>query len=326
MDMIRNDWTIEEIGTIYHTPLLELIAYAANIHRRYHSYREIELSTLISIKTGGCPEDCAYCAQSARYATHVDEPQEMSKEEIIARAKELKSKGIPRVCLSAAWRQLPPNKFDEILEVIRIIKNMGMKVCLTMGKISADQAKQLAEVGITAYNHNIDTSENFYPKIITTRTFKSRLETIYRLIEAGIPHCCGGIIGLGESEKDRISMIHTLATLPKHPFTIPINALMPIEGTPLEQNKPVSTWELVRVIATVRVVMPTTHIELAAGRIQLNDEAQALCFMAGANAIFVGDKLLTAPNPSENNDIRLLNLLGVKQPYADKMNLKVIDI
>jgi len=310
MSIIRTDWTIEEISQIFHRPLLELVAEAASIHRQFHSYREMELSTLISIKTGGCPEDCAYCAQSARYQTYVDEPREMNRDEIIARAAELKAKGVPRVCLSAAWRQLPPNRFDEILEIIGTLKSMGMKVCLTMGRLSADQAKQLAEAGITAYNHNIDTSERFYPKIISTRTFRSRLDTIHRLIDAGVPHCCGGIIGLGENDEDRISMIHTLATLPKHPFTVPINALMPIDGTPLANNKPVSSWELVRIIATTRIVMPATHIELAAGRIQLNDEAQALCFLAGANAIFVGDKLLTAPNPNESHDIQLLNILG----------------
>lgn len=324
MSVIRNDWSLEEISQIYNKPLLELVAEAATFHRQYHDYRQMELSTLISIKTGGCPEDCAYCAQSARYQTYVDEPQEMSKEEIIARAAELKAKGVPRVCLSAAWRQLPPNRFDEILEIIGILKSMGLKVCLTMGRLSADQARQLAEAGITAYNHNIDTSERYYSKIITTRTFKSRLETIHRLIEAGVPHCCGGIIGLGESEEDRISMLHTLATLPKHPFTVPINALMPIEGTPLANNKPVSSWEIIRIIATTRIVMPATHIELAAGRIQLNDEAQALCFLAGANAIFVGEKLLTAPNPNESRDMQLLNILGVSpSKHEDKVPTKI---
>ncbi|MGC8824818.1 MAG: biotin synthase BioB [Bacteroidales bacterium] len=321
MSTIRNDWTFDEIQEIFHRPLLDLVAEAATVHRQYHNYREMELSTLISIKTGGCPEDCAYCAQSARYQTYVDEPQEMSREQIIARAAELKAKGVPRVCLSAAWRQLPPNRFDEILEIIGILKSMGMKVCLTMGRLTADQAKQLAKAGITAYNHNIDTSERFYSKIITTRTFRSRLDTIHRLIDAGVPHCSGGIIGLGESDEDRISMLHTLATLPKHPYTVPINALMPIEGTPLANNKPVTSWELIRVIATTRIVMPATHIELAAGRIQLSDEAQALCFLAGANAIFVGDRLLTAPNPNESQDMQLLNILGagpVKSPMKEQ--------
>lgn len=306
MDKLRNNWTIDEIKKIYNTPFLKLISLASKIHNEYHDYKKIELTTLISYKTGGCSEDCAYCAQSSKL---IKKSKYLSKEEILEKAKSCKQKGINRVCLSAAWKKIPESKFEEIIDIIQSLKNMGLNVCLTMGQISLNQAQRLAEVGITAYNHNIDTSEDFYPKIFTKRNFTERIQTLKTLIKVGIPHCCGGIIGMGESHLDRIKILHTLATLPVHPYTVPINALIPIKGTPLENYKPVDSYEIIKMIAVARIIMPKSNIELAAGRIYLNNEAQTLCFLAGANAIFVGEKLLTAPNPEEENDFKLLKAL-----------------
>lgn len=306
MDKLRKDWTIDDIKKIYNEPLLKLVSLASKIHSEYHDYKKIELTTLISYKTGGCSEDCAYCAQSSKL---IKDSKYLSKEEILEKANSCKQKGINRVCLSAAWKEIPESKFEEIIDIIESLKNIGLKVCLTMGQISFNQAQRLAKVGITAYNHNIDTSEDYYPKIFKKRNFNERIQTIETLIKAGIPHCCGGIIGMGEGHLDRIKMLHTLATLPVHPFTIPINGLIPIKGTPLEDKTPIESFEIVRMIAVARIIMPKSNIELAAGRIYLNNEAQTLCFLAGANAIFIGEKLLTAPNPEEENDFKLLKSL-----------------
>lgn len=311
MNEIKNNWTLEEVRRIYHTPLLDLVHQAASIHREHHNAQAVKLSTLISIKTGGCVEDCAYCAQSSRYQTHVQKPHFLSKDETIKLAQEALDKGIPRVCLSASWKKIPMTHFTELIDTIDTIKKMGLAVCLTMGSVSTEQAKQLAKVGVTAYNHNIDTSKEHYQNIITTRTFDDRINTINTLIDAGLNHCSGGIIGLGETEDDRISMLHTLATLKKQPYSVPLNTLIPIKGTPLEHNTLVTSWDIIRMIATTRILMPKTHIELAAGRVQLTDEAQALCFMAGANSIFAGDKLLTTDNPAANKDKELLDELGL---------------
>lgn len=306
MDKLRKDWTIDDIKKIYNEPLLKLVSIASKIHSEYHDYKKIELTTLISYKTGGCSEDCAYCAQSSKL---IKDSKYLSKEEILEKANSCKQKGINRVCLSAAWKEIPESKFEEIIDIIESLKNIGLKVCLTMGQISFNQAQRLAKVGITAYNHNIDTSEDYYPKIFKKRNFNERIQTIETLIKAGIPHCCGGIIGMGEGHLDRIKLLHTLATLPVHPFTIPINGLIPIKGTPLEDKTPIESFEIVRMIAVARIIMPKSNIELAAGRIYLNNEAQTLCFLAGANAIFIGEKLLTAPNPEEENDFKLLKSL-----------------
>ena len=313
MTEIRYDWTKEQISEIFHLPLLDLIYKAASVHRKYHDASKMKISQLISIKTGACVEDCSYCAQSSRYNTGVQPHKTLSVQEVLDEAKQSKEKGIERVCLSASWRNVPEGKqFDELLQMISKVKEMGLSVCCTIGMLNKEQAESLAKAGIVAYNHNIDTSDEYYPNIITTRKYTERLETIDRLIDAGIQHCTGGIIGLGESVEDRISMIHKLATMRKHPYTVPLNILVPIKGTPLEKNKILSSWEMMRMIATVRMVMPQSMICLAAGRKQMTEEAQTLCFMAGANSIFVGTKLLTTPNPDIDNDMELLKTLGLE--------------
>ncbi|MFH0867507.1 MAG: biotin synthase BioB [Bacteroidota bacterium] len=311
--MIRNDWTYNEIKKLYHQPLLELVYKAAMVNREYHDPLKMKISMLISVKTGACAEDCSYCAQSSRYKTHVSSQKTLSVDEVMKEAADAKSKGVERVCLSASWREIPEGKaFDDLLKMIAGVKEMGLSVCCTTGMLNKNQSAQLAEAGITAYNHNLDTSDEYYPNIISTRSYQERLDTINCLIDAKVQHCTGGIIGMGESENDRISMIHKLATLRKHPYTVPLNMLVPIEGTPLEKQKPVEVFEMLRMIATVRNVMPESKICLAAGRKQMSDEGQALCFMAGANSIFVGTKLLTTPNPEMESDLNLLNKLGLQ--------------
>lgn len=313
MTAIRYDLTKEDIQTIYDTPLLELIYRAATVHRAYHSAGQIKLNTLISVKTGACVEDCSYCAQSARYHTHVESHELLSVEKVVEIAAKVKAGGVPRVCLSASWKKVPDNKqFDQVIDMVHKLRQMGLEVCCTMGKLTKEQAQKLKESGVTAYNHNIDTSKEFYQNIITTRTFEERLETLDHLVEAGMNYCCGGILGLGESPQDRISMLHTLATRNPHPYTLPLNQLMQVKGTPLEDAEPISSWDMIRLIAVARVIMPATIICLAAGRIEMTDEAQALCFMAGANSIFVGDKLLTTENPSFTHDKQLLETLGLQ--------------
>ena len=313
MQEIRNDWTREQISEIFHSPMLDVVFRAASLHRKYHDASKIKISQLISIKTGACVEDCTYCAQSSRYNTGVEAHKTLSLQEVIEEAKYSKAKGIERVCLSASWRDVPEGKqFNDLLDMISEIQKDGLSVCCTLGMLNEEQASQLHEAAIVAYNHNLDTSDEYYPQIITTRSYKDRLETIDKLIEAGVQHCTGGIIGLGESDDDRIAMIHKLATLKKHPYTVPLNTLVPISGTPLEGRPILSSWEMIRMIATVRVVMPQSMICLAAGRKQMNDEAQTLCFLAGANSIFVGTKLLTTPNPDFDKDMDLLKTLGLE--------------
>jgi biotin synthase len=313
MQEIRNDWTIEQIRDIYHLPLLDLVFKAASVHRKYHDPLKMKISQLISIKTGACVEDCSYCAQSSRYNTGVQAHKTLTVQEVLNEAMQSKEKGIERVCLSASWRNVPEGKqFDELLQMISKVKEMGLSVCCTLGMMNEVQADSLAKAGITAYNHNLDTSDEFYPNIITTRKYNERLETIDRLIDAGVQHCTGGIIGLGESKDDRISMIQKLACMRNHPYTVPLNILVPIKGTPLEDKPILSSWEMIRMIATVRMVMPRSMICLAAGRKQMTDEAQAICFHAGANSIFVGTKLLTTPNPDIDDDMELMKTLGLQ--------------
>jgi biotin synthase len=311
--MIRNNWTIKEIEEIYNLPLMELVYKAASVHREYHDPQKVKVSTLISVKTGACSEDCSYCAQSARYNSGLESHPLMQLEEVLKNANEIKAQGVRRVCLSASWRKIPDNKeFERVLEMIKAVKGKGMGVCCTMGLLDLEQAVKLKEAGVTAFNHNLDTSDAYYDKIITTRTYTDRLETIDNMIEAGLQHCSGGIIGLGESHHDRISMLHTLATLRKHPYTVPFNTLVPIKGTPLENNKLVEVWDMIRIIATARILMPESMICLAAGRKTMTMEGQAICFMAGANAIFVGKKLLTTPNPDFDDDMEMLDVLGLQ--------------
>jgi len=316
---IRNNWTIEEIKSIYNTPLLELVFQAASLHRKYNDTAEVQVCTLLSIKTGGCSEDCAYCPQAARYSTGVDVQALMKKEDVLSYAQKAKEAGSTRFCMGAAWREVRDNRdFDRVLDMVKGVNELGMEVCCTLGMLTENQAEKLAEAGLYAYNHNLDTSKEHYSEIITTRTFDDRLATLENVRKAGVSVCCGGIIGLGETHDDRIKMLHTLATLPQHPESVPINALVPIKGTPLANNEKVDIWDMVRMIATARILMPPTMVRLSAGRTDMSVAEQALCFMAGANSIFAGDKLLTTPNPSFDEDNTMFQLLGLQPRKAFK--------
>lgn len=317
--MIRNNWTREEIAAIYDMPLLELVFKAASVHRTYQDTGEVQVCTLLSIKTGGCPEDCAYCPQAARYNTGLDVQALMKTDEVLAYAQKAKNAGSTRFCMGAAWREVRNNKdFDRVLEMVKGVNSMGMEVCCTMGMLTEEQAIKLQEAGLHAYNHNVDTSEEHYADIITTRTYNDRLQTLGNVRKAGISVCSGGIIGLGETHEDRIGMLYTLSTLPVHPESVPINALVSIKGTPLQNNPKVDSWDMIRMIATARILMPKAMVRLSAGRTEMTIAEQALCFLAGANSIFAGDKLLTTPNPSYDEDSAMFQLLGLKPRQAFK--------
>ena len=310
---LRNNWTKEEISEIYNMPLLELIYEASVVHREYQATGEVQVCTLLSIKTGGCPEDCAYCPQAARYNTGVDVQALMKKEEVLAYAQKAKDAGSTRFCMGAAWREVRDNRdFDRVLEMVKGVNELGMEVCCTMGMITESQAEKLQAAGLYAYNHNVDTSEEHYADIISTRTYNDRLKTLGNVRKAGISVCSGGIIGLGETHEDRIGMLHTLSTLPVHPGSVPINALVRVKGTPLEGNEKVDVWDMIRMIATARIIMPKAMVRLSAGRTEMTVAEQALCFMAGANSIFSGEKLLTTPNPGFDEDNAMFQLLGLK--------------
>ena len=309
---LRNDWTIEEINEIYHQPLLELVFRAAGVHRQYNDTGEVQVCTLLSIKTGGCSEDCAYCPQAARYNTGVNVQALMKKEEVLEYARKAKEAGSTRFCMGAAWREVRDNRdFDKVIDMVKGVNEMGLEVCCTLGMVNEYQAEKLKEAGLYAYNHNLDTSEENYSNIITTRTYDDRLDTIENVRKAGISVCSGGIIGLGETDEDRIGMLHTLSTLVQHPESVPVNALVPVKGTPLENQPLVTVWEMVRMIATARILMPKTMVRLSAGRERMSITDQALCFLAGANSIFTGEKLLTTPNPDFDQDKAMFELLGL---------------
>ncbi|AWW32028.1 biotin synthase BioB [Echinicola strongylocentroti] len=319
MTEIRNNWTREEIKEIFDMPIMELMYKAATVHREFHDPKEVQVCTLLSVKTGGCPEDCAYCPQAARYHTDVKVHKLLEVEEVIQRAADAKSAGSTRFCMGAAWREVRDNRdFDKVLDMVKGVNNMGMEVCCTLGMLSEEQAQKLKDAGLYAYNHNLDTSEEHYNEIITTRNYDDRLGTLDNVRKADISVCSGGIIGLGEDLDDRVGMLHTLATLPSHPESVPVNALVPVEGTPLEKQERVSVWEMVRMIATARIIMPKSMVRLSAGRVRMNTEEQALCFMAGANSIFAGEKLLTTPNPEEDMDKKLFQTLNLKPRKAFK--------
>lgn len=321
---VRNDWSVEEVRAVYESPLLDLVYRAATAHRAYFNAREVQQCTLLSIKTGGCPEDCKYCSQSSKYETEVKAEKLMSTEDVLTEARKAKEAGSTRFCMGAAWRgvsQVGERQFKRVLQMVTEIRKMDMEVCTTLGMLTKEQASALREAGLTAYNHNLDTSREYYPKVITSRVYEDRLETLENVRAAGISICCGGIIGLGEKHSDRISLLHTLATLPEHPESVPVNALVANAGTPLEGMKPVPVFELCRMIASARVIMPRSMVRLSAGRVSLSHAEQALCFMAGANSIFTGDKLLTTPNPEHSTDRNLFENLGLagKEPfYYDK--------
>ena len=326
-DIIRNDWSIDEVAELYNYPLLELVYKAASVHRHYNDTGEVQVCTLLSIKTGGCPEDCAYCPQAARYNTGVNVQPLMQKEEVLQYAAKAKEAGSTRFCMGAAWREVRDNKdFDRVLDMVKGVNEMGMEVCCTLGMLTDEQAKKLADAGLYAYNHNLDTSPEYYGEIIHTRTYDDRLRTLDNVRKAGVTVCCGGIIGLGETHDDRIKMLHTLATMPEHPESVPINALVAIEGTPLASNEKIDVWDMARMIATARILMPKAMVRLSAGRTNMSVAEQALCFMAGANSIFAGDKLLTTPNPSFEEDNAMFSLLGLKPRESFKEEKELVNV
>ncbi|KAF9568564.1 biotin synthase [Agrocybe pediades] len=310
----RHDWKKEEIQKIYETPLLDLVFQAAAVHRQHHDPSKIQLCTLMNIKTGGCTEDCSYCSQSSRYSTPTKASRLVDIEPVLEAARKAKENGSTRFCMGAAWRDLAGRKrgFERILEMVREVRGMGMEVCTTLGMLSPEQARQLKEAGLTAYNHNLDTSREFYPQVITTRSFDERLDTITAVRDAGISVCSGGILGLGESDEDRVGLIYEVANMPEHPESFPVNALVPIPGTPLEGNDRVSVHVLIRTIATARIAMPATIIRLAAGRTTLNETEQAMCFMAGANAVFTGEQMLTTPCSPWDEDKAMMGRWGLE--------------
>lgn len=313
MTKIRHDWTLSEIEQIYTLPLPELFFQAQTIHRLYHRNDAVQGCQLLSIKTGGCPEDCAYCPQSAHYKTGLDRELLLSVDETLAAARNAKESGATRFCMGAAWRSVPDNEnFDRVLEMVRGVRGLGLEACCTLGMLTAEQADKLASAGLTAYNHNLDTSPEFYGEIISTRIYADRLETLKNVRQAGITVCCGGIVGMGEERRDRFGLLQQLANQTPHPESVPVNMLVRVEGTPLADQESLDIFEFVRTIATARIIMPASMVRLSAGRLQMSEEAQALCFLAGANSIFMGDKLLTTPNPETDNDKNLLDKLGMK--------------
>jgi biotin synthase len=319
MKDIRHNWSREELLNLYNTPLLELVFRAATIHRQYHNPQEVQVSSLISVKTGGCAEDCAYCPQAARYHTDIKVHKLMGVEEVRGLAEKAKSGGASRMCLGAAWREVRDNSdFDNVLEMVKTINKMDMEVCCTLGMLTESQAQKLSDAGLYAYNHNLDTSPEFYGEIITTRTYDDRLDTLKNVRKAGMTICSGGIIGMGETIEDRLGMLKTLSGLTPHPESVPINSLVAVEGTPLEDQQPVPVWDVVRMVAVTRIVMPAAAVRLSAGRLTMSAEGQAMCFLAGANSIFAGDKLLTTPNPAFNEDMELFATLGLKPREAFK--------
>jgi biotin synthase len=314
---VRNDWSLTEVAELFQLPFHELLYSAHSVHRRYFDPAEVQISTLMSIKTGGCPEDCGYCSQSVHHSTGLAASALAPVEEVIRTARAARDRGATRFCMGAAYRNPKPSQIGKIAEMIRGVHELGMETCATLGMLNPDQAEILRDAGLDYYNHNLDTSEAYYPQIISTRSYADRLDTLKTVRDAGMKVCCGGIIGLGESEQDRIELLHTLATLAGHPDSVPINQLVQVEGTPLatalqESGQRVDPLAFVRVIAVARILMPASRVRLSAGRTEMSDELQALCFFAGANSIFYGDCLLTTPNPAADRDRNLLDRLGMR--------------
>ena len=324
----KHNWTKEEILEIYNKPLMYLLYEAASVHREHHDANKVQVSTLLSIKTGGCPEDCGYCPQAARYHTDIEGNELMSVNQVKAQALRAKASGSSRVCMGAAWRNVKDGpEFDNVLEMVRTINKLDMEVCCTLGMLTENQAKRLEEAGLYAYNHNLDTSEEYYKEVISTRGYEDRLETLDNVRKTNVTVCSGGIIGMGESAEDRAGMLVALATLNPQPESVPINALVPVEGTPMEEQQKVSIWEMVRMVATTRIVMPETQVRLSAGRTDMSREGQAMCFFAGANSIFAGDKLLTTPNPDVTEDMVMFKELGldVQKPFEKHAQRKTVE-
>lgn len=314
---IKHNWRLEELKDLYNQPLLELILQSTSIHKQFHKTSEIQICNLISIKTGGCQEDCKYCAQSSRYQTSVSAMPMMQYDSVLNEAKKAIASGATRVCLGAAFRQIRDNKqFEEILKMVQGIASLGVEVCCTLGMLQEHQAKRLKEAGLYAYNHNLDSSEKFYPTIITTRTYQDRLDTLKTVEKANINVCCGGILGMGETVEDRLELLFTLCNRDPHPESVPINRLSQIPGTPLASQPSITFWEILKVIAVARVVLPKSMLRLSCGRKEMSYEQQALCFLAGANSIFAGEKLLTVANTSYDKDSEMFELLGLKKRPA----------
>ncbi|MBN1206007.1 MAG: biotin synthase BioB [Myxococcaceae bacterium] len=310
---VRHDWTLPEVRALYELPLLELVHEAQTVHRAVFQDNKVQLCSLLSIKTGGCPEDCSYCPQAARYKTGVQAEKLMAVQEVLEAAARARAAGATRFCMGAAWREVKDGpQFDSVLEMVQGVRKLGMEACATLGMLTESQARRLREAGLSAYNHNLDTSAEHYGDIISTRTYEDRLNTLERVRKAGISVCSGGIIGLGESVDDRCKLLMTLANQEVHPESVPINALVAVEGTPLAEQKRVETVEMVRTIATARLLMPLSMVRLSAGRMQMNEEAQLLCMLAGANSLFFGEKLLTTGNPEYTQDMALLEKAGIR--------------
>ena len=314
----RNDWTVAEVTALYEMPFNDLLFQAQGVHREFFNPHEVQISTLLSIKTGACPEDCSYCPQSVRFDTNVDEEPLLDCRVVIENAKAAKAKGATRFCMGAAYRSPKPKQVKQIAEMIKAVNDLGMETCATLGMLTPEAATELKDAGLDYYNHNLDSSESFYKKIITTRTFQHRLDTLKNVRDVGMKICCGGIIGMGEEDQDRIELLHTLATMPEHPGSVPINQLVAVEGTPLEGVAKVDGIDFVRTIAVARILMPATHVRLSAGRTEMSDETQAMCFFAGANSIFYGEKLLTTENPDADKDLALMKRLGLRPEAATK--------
>ena len=309
--------TLADFRAVYDLPLPDLMLRAAEVHRTFRDYADVQRCALLSIKTGGCPEDCGYCSQSAHYDTPVDRHPLMTVDAVREKAEQAKAAGATRFCMGAAWRSPKDGpEFDRVLDMVRVVRGLDMEACVTLGMLSDDQARRLAEAGLTAYNHNLDTSRRFYPEVVTTRTYDDRLNTLKAVSKAGISVCCGGILGMGETEDDRLMMLVELANLETPPESVPINCLMPASGTPLQMAPPVDSVELVRLIATARIAFPKARVRLSAGRDRMSRELQILCFLAGADSVFFGEKLLTAPNPDETADANLFRAMGLPVPAA----------
>jgi biotin synthase len=313
---VRTDWTLDEARALHALPFNDLLFHAQRVHRLAFDPNRVQVSTLLSIKTGACPEDCAYCPQSVRYETAVGREELVALGEVVAAAQAARRNGATRFCMGAAYRSPKPRQLESIKEMVREVRALGLETCATLGMLTPEQARELKDAGLDYYNHNLDTSEAFYGEIITTRTYQDRLDTLQAVRDAGLSVCCGGILGMGESELDRVQLLHTLATLPQHPESVPINQLVQVQGTPLDGLPPLDPLDLVRTIATARLLMPRSYLRLSAGRTDMSDAVQALCFLAGANSIFYGERLLTTPNPGRSRDDELFARLGLEPETA----------
>ena len=316
LGVVRNDWSLDEARAIFALPMNDLLYHAQRVHRMAFDPNKVQVSTLLSVKTGACPEDCAYCPQSVRYETGLQREELLDVPAVVAAARAAKATGATRFCMGAAYRSPKPKQLAQIKEMVGAVRDLGLETCATLGMLTPDQARELKDAGLDYYNHNLDTSEAFYGEIVTTRTYQDRLDTLGAVREAGLKVCCGGILGMGESDLDRVQLLLTLATLPQHPESVPINQLVQVDGTPLNGLPPLDPLELVRTVATARLLMPRSYVRLSAGRTEMSEAVQALCFLAGANSIFYGERLLTTPNPGQGRDETLFARLGLERETA----------